>query len=63
MSDKPETCEWLVDRWDDVMQETTCGHMFTFFEGGVSSNGFKYCPFCGGPIEVVEESEDDDDER
>ena len=58
---KEEFCEWYNDRYDDVMYET-CGPAFTFFEGGVASNEFKFCPYCGRPIKEVW-PEDEDDER
>lgn len=49
-------CKWKVevtilgdntDTW-----ATSCDNMFEFFNDGPKENGFKYCPYCGGEIEV-----------
>lgn len=41
-------CAWTLSY--DGQQMTGCGRMFEFFDGGVESNGFKFCPFCGNKI-------------
>ena len=53
-------CEWFNDGHDDVFYET-CGPGFTFFEGGVTANEFKFCPYCGRQIKEVRPEEDDDE--
>lgn len=50
---EPDTkpCQWEYDgnnRW-----ETSCENTFLFFAGGPQDNGFRFCPYCGGRLEVV----------
>jgi DNA-directed RNA polymerase subunit RPC12/RpoP len=42
-----EFCEWY-----DYLEyyDTKCGHSFTFNDGSVEENGYKYCPNCGKKI-------------
>lgn len=42
------TCEWVLD--EDGRYDTQCDHAFEFIKDGVTRNGFKFCPFCGGKI-------------
>ena len=44
-------CHWQED--DDGVQETECGNAFILNDGGVSDNGFKFCPYCGRAIVVA----------
>ena len=50
------TCEWKLSEIDftngEEGYETQCDNLFTFDEGTVKDNRFKYCPFCGGKIKV-----------
>ena len=38
-----------TDAWD-----TECGNAHVFFDEGPTENGYKYCPYCGREVEVVE---------
>ena len=49
MSDKK--CQWQ----EDVAFDTLCGMKHQFMADGPVENGYKYCPYCGKEIEVVEE--------
>lgn len=42
-------CKWKPD---DPYYETACGHFWQFIDGGVGENDTKFCPFCGGEIEL-----------
>lgn len=44
----PGVCEWTVD--ENGVYRTECGlaHLFEF--DGVTENGYRYCPYCGGLI-------------
>lgn len=47
------SCVWsLVKTIDDVEWSSTCGHEWQFLEGGPKENEVKFCPFCGGEIEI-----------
>lgn len=52
------TCGWTTppdpdfDVWD-----TGCGNAFEFNADGPKENGFKFCPYCGGELEIVEDDE------
>ncbi len=52
MSDK---CTWI--EWATVIGEPTnnwdtgCGHTFSVTEGKPSENHFKFCCFCGKPLD------------
>lgn len=51
------TCKWREDgyKWDGYgYWETGCDNLFQFNTGGPEENRFKFCPYCGKPIEVVE---------
>jgi len=54
-------CEWRKesDNWGDTYWETGCHNCFSFSEGGVDENGFKYCVYCGGVIKVEGEGDGD----
>jgi hypothetical protein len=48
-------CIW---RWDyDGYYKTGCNNMFQFTEDGIRENSFRFCPYCGKPIEEAEEDE------
>jgi len=52
------TCKWKQDGFNLVEHdywETTCGNLFQFYNRGPEQNHFKFCPYCGKPIEVVED--------
>ena len=44
-------CEWYLESHEDVW-ESGCGNTFFFNEDGPKENGFKFCPYCGGRLEV-----------
>lgn len=46
-------CEWKYDE-DLCFYETSCGNGQYFTDGKVEQNKYKYCPFCGRKIKVVE---------
>lgn len=49
-------CQWEYQNLEDAW-ETSCGEMFQFIADGPLKNGFKYCPYCGGKIFMVNETE------
>ena len=60
----PTVCVWNEDAPDWSMWETTCGNAFTFNDGGPTDNDFKFCPYCGNPIEsspYVDPADEDDE--
>lgn len=50
---KERVCRWEVDDDGFPPWATGCGHEFECIEDGLEENGFEYCPFCGGKVEVV----------
>lgn len=38
--------------------ETSCEKSHVFFESNCKSNNFKFCPYCGGHIVIVEVNEE-----
>ena len=51
-----DTCQWNLDLnygEDEGNWRTSCGQEFFFDEGMPEDNYFKYCPFCGRPLEQV----------
>lgn len=45
-------CQWLDDTGDYT---TECGRVWQFIDGDVALNDAKFCPFCGGKIQVVDD--------
>ena len=46
------TCEWHLE-YDGVdVWETSCGNEHFFFKGEPAENNHKFCPYCGGRLEV-----------
>jgi hypothetical protein len=47
------TCLWIhdedADKWD-----TECSEAHCFFEDGPRENHYRFCPYCGKPIELME---------
>ena len=43
-----DVCEWRLIKGYKFLHKTSCGDVFDM------QNGFKYCPFCGKKIKVVE---------
>ena len=51
-------CEWkLHDGYEYDYYHTSCQDDFIFDDGTPKDNHFKYCPFCGKEIKVVENKE------
>lgn len=50
-----KNCEWTPDGDDCHM--TSCNKHFYFSDGDVADNGFEFCPFCGGHINVLNEAD------
>ena len=46
---KVKVCQWSDE---DTCWYTGCGECYTLIEGTPESNGLKFCPFCGGHVEV-----------
>lgn len=49
-----EFCEWKADDREFGVFYTKCGNVELFSEGSPSENEYKYCPYCGKEIKVVE---------
>lgn len=56
-----ETCVWSLD---DLMEgdlwETDCGQAFQFNDDGPEGNHFKFCYYCGKPLEALRRTESDE---
>ena len=64
LAEHQKTCLWTED--EDGNWHTTCGEMHTFFDGGPSENGHRFCPYCGKKLvekKYEESHEKDDDEN
>lgn len=46
-----ETCKWKYD--GDGFWGTSCYKAHDFCAGGPNENEYKFCPFCGKPLEVI----------
>lgn len=46
-------CKWACD-WEATWF-SSCGQAHTFITGGPAENRHKFCPYCGNPIEQVNE--------
>ena len=52
-----ETCKWtLMDDDYGPYYDASCGETYLFPDGSVAENGYRFCPGCGKPIEVKEET-------
>lgn len=49
-----EFCEWIRDNDEFDVYDTMCRNRHVFFEGSPEDNEYKYCPYCGKEIKVVE---------
>lgn len=45
-------CYWIEDMEPDgdIVWQTTCAHTFVFMADGPDENHFKFCPYCGGRL-------------
>ena len=56
-----DVCQWV--EYDGVTWETGCDNLFyfvDFVDKSPSTNGMKYCCYCGNPIEEVKYNQDDE---
>ena len=55
----PDVCEWTIDGHPDYGShfDTACGDGWNLLNGDPASDGYKFCPSCGKPIEFKEGSE------
>jgi hypothetical protein len=56
MSDK---CTWGYDEWEDNW-DTDCGNKFQLYDGGPIDNEFKFCCYCGKPVDEYTENEEEE---
>jgi hypothetical protein len=55
-----ETCQWGQEEDDEWgIWGTECRESFQFSHDGVMENNFRYCPYCGKPIETSEDKQED----
>lgn len=51
---KTHTCVWTETMGlDEDYWDTKCQQSFTFMTAGPEENHFKFCPYCGGILELV----------
>ncbi len=51
MSEPEKTCTWYQDGDDSDVWATECSEFFCIIEDTPKENGFKYCCYCGKPLE------------
>lgn len=60
-------CDWNGEPEAYGSYTTQCGKDFVFNDDGAAENDFKFCPYCGKPINEVQPDDegmlDDDGER
>ena len=57
-------CLWVYDVvFDCGNWETQCGEMFEFVTDGPVENKFKFCPYCGGELELTITKEEEGEEE
>jgi len=62
---KPAACKWYQGCEEECGEwEAVCytRRSFVFNDGGPQANGFRFCPYCGMPLEEIPYEEEDDDE-
>lgn len=47
-------CEWRLCDEEANVYDTTCMNPHILLEGSPSDNNYKFCPYCGKKIKVVE---------
>lgn len=54
-SGKIGSCVWdlIEEASGDPIWSTTCKNEFVFIDGGPEENEMKFCPYCGGIIEIT----------
>ena len=48
-----DVCEWKYNN-SEYYWESSCEHLHIFMSDGPGENEYKYCPYCGKKIKVVE---------
>lgn len=56
-----KSCTWTEN--DCGFWDTKCGEAFRFIDGDPAGNKYKYCPYCGRPIDALPYVEPKDEER
>jgi len=56
------TCVWTEDALSGAW-ETACGGVFEVIDGTPAANGMRFCLYCGGRIEAVAATEEEDDDE
>ena len=51
------SCEWKYDDMDDYY-ETACKNAYCLADGTLKDNEHKYCPYCGGLIQLAQQAQD-----
>ena len=49
-----DVCEWKLEDEEANLYLTRCQQRQLIFEGTPKENGYRYCPYCGKKIKVVE---------
>ena len=49
-----DVCEWMLCDGEANVYDTSCGNPHILIEGTPRENNYKYCPYCGKKIKVVE---------
>ena len=49
-----DVCEWKLEDEESNLYLTGCQQRQLIFEGTPKDNGYRYCPYCGKKIKVVE---------
>ena len=49
-----DVCEWKLEDKEDNLYLTGCQQRQLIFDGTPKENGYRYCPYCGKKIKVVE---------
>ena len=49
-----DVCEWELEDEEANLYLTGCQQRQLIFEGTPKENGYRYCPYCGKKIKVVE---------
>ena len=52
------SCEWTYDDIDDYY-ETACKNAYCLVDGTLKDNKHKYCPYCGGLIQLAQQAQDE----
>ena len=51
------SCEWTYDDMDDYY-ETACKNAYCLADGTLKDNDHKYCPYCGGLIQLAQQAQE-----